>query len=471
MSVVKKLVWLFVFLLAASAVAAGNFSVEFSPASQSINEHEIAQYNVTIFHDYSEIQFFEIYSPEVLWDIRTKDALQVPPNMPFTTTLNIQPLNINPGLYGVPINIKRTGTNEFKKALLYMEVNGPPSTTIYLPAIHGTAAIPASIDPREDVVITVNLDNQNRRNLSDLDVKVRSAVINQDFTTTLDPAAHKTEKFVVHIDPATAPQHDVLTVTIIANQGGKGFQFDLPPVEYSVRSYGQVTPTIQDTSAFLKTTKLIRLSNNANILIDEPFALPMPWYQRLITRSDPASRTENGALVWDVTLNVGQWTLIRVTTNYRPVAAVIILLAVILVLYYIFRSPLTMKKSATVVSTREGGISELKILLELKNRSGKPIHQTSVVDLVPRIAELMKEFDVGTLTPTKIIRHERRGTIIKYEVGDILPYEERVISYKVKSTLSILGGVSLPPAVSRFVTATGKERTTGSKAAKIEFLG
>ena len=57
------------------------------------------------------------------------------------------------------------------------------------------------------------------------------------------------------------------------------------------------------------------------------------------------------------------------------------------------------------------------------------------------------------------------------EVGDILPYEERVISYKVKSTLSILGGVSLPPAVSKFTTSTGRERNAGSKPASIKFLG
>lgn len=90
---------------------------------------------------------------------------------------------------------------------------------------------------------------------------------------------------------------------------------------------------------------------------------------------------------------------------------------------------------------------------------------------MPRIAELLKEHEVGTLAPNKVIRHDRKGTIIKYEVGDILPKEERVISYKVKSSLSILGGVSLPEAVARFVTATGKERTSSSNKPKVKFLG
>jgi hypothetical protein len=91
--------------------------------------------------------------------------------------------------------------------------------------------------------------------------------------------------------------------------------------------------------------------------------------------------------------------------------------------------------------------------------------------LIPRIAELIKEYDVGTLTPSNSIRNERKGTIIKYEVGDIMAREERIISYKVRSSLSILGGVSLPEAVSKFTTATGKERTTSSNRPKVKFLG
>ncbi|MEM4247000.1 MAG: hypothetical protein QXF14_01620, partial [Candidatus Woesearchaeota archaeon] len=59
----------------------------------------------------------------------------------------------------------------------------------------------------------------------------------------------------------------------------------------------------------------------------------------------------------------------------------------------------------------------------------------------------------------------------KYNVGDILPREERVISYTIKSSLSIIGGVSLPEAVSKFTTPTGKERTTSSNRPKVKFLG
>jgi len=468
---VKNFLWVIVAVMLSSVVVAQNFTAEFSPSQQSIGANELAEYNVTIYHDYPSIEFFVIYSPEVLWDIRTKDALQILPNKEFTTTLTIQPLNINPGLYGVPIHVKRTGTNQVRKAQLFMEVGGVPTATTYLPAIRGTVEVPAAVDPRDDIVITVNLENQNRRNLTKIDVKVRSNVINQDYVTSLNPLERKTVRFTARVDARTSPQRDTMEVSVIAPEKDRGFQFDLPPVDYDIGSYGKLVPVIEVAKASLKTTRLITVMNDANIVLEEPYLLSLGWFERVFTRTDPKARVENGKLVWDVKLNVGHAMELRVTTNYRPLAVAIILGLIVLVLYFVLRSPLVIAKSATVLSTREGGISELKILLELKNRSRKPVHQATVIDLVPRIAELLKDYEVGTLAPAKVIRHERKGTIVRYEVGDIMPYEERVISYRVKSTLSILGGVSLPVAVSKFTTATGKERTTQSNAPKVKFLG
>lgn len=468
MSRVKKSPWLVITILMSSIAFASNFSAEFHPGQQTITSDETAEFNATILHNFPGTELFQIYSPEVLWDIRTKDALQVSPGTPFKTTLTVKPLNINPGLYGIPLHVKRVGSNEVKRALIYLEVSGPPALTKYLPAVKGTAEIPAFIDPREEVPITVHLENQNRRNLTTINIKVRSNVVNHDYETTLGPLERKTVKFTTRIDPKTTPQSDEIKVYVIVPEKDKGFQFDLPPVEYQVQAYGQITPSIQETKYWLKTDRLITLTNNANTLIKEPYAFPVPWYARLFTTTEPeTARVENNALVWDIALNTGNSTELRVTTNYRPLAAAIMLGIIMLVLYYVFRSPLKIKKSAIITSTREGGISELKILLELHNRSKKPLNGLTIIDLVPRIAEVSKEHELGTLAPTKILRHDKKGTILKYEVGDLQPYEERVIAYKIKSSLSILGGLSLPTATGRFKTATGKEITTSSNEPKI----
>ena len=76
-----------------------------------------------------------------------------------------------------------------------------------------------------------------------------------------------------------------------------------------------------------------------------------------------------------------------------------------------------------------------------------------IVDKIPNIADLEKGLSIGTLHPTKILKHERKGTIIKWLIEQLDAGDERVISYKIKSHLSILGEFRLK---SRSLTAAGR---------------
>ena len=129
-----------------------------------------------------------------------------------------------------------------------------------------------------------------------------------------------------------------------------------------------------------------------------------------------------------------------------------------------------MRKTATVIATKEGGISELKVIIEIINRSKKQIKHVKIIDNVPRIAELAKEYDVGTVKPDKVVQHERKGTLVKWSLDEVDPGEERVISYKVKSKLSILGGVTLPSAAAKFEFGK-RQRTANSNTPVIGFIG
>ncbi|MBW2986276.1 hypothetical protein KY333_02810, partial [Candidatus Woesearchaeota archaeon] len=156
--------------------------------------------------------------------------------------------------------------------------------------------------------------------------------------------------------------------------------------------------------------------------------------------------------------------------NFQPILIISIAILIILISYFVFRSPVVMRKTATVIATKEGGISELKIIIEIINRSKKQIKHVKIIDNVPRIAELAKEYDVGTVKPDKVVQHERKGTLVKWSLDEVDPGEERVISYKVKSKLSILGGVTLPSAAAKFDVGK-RHRTANSNTPVIGFIG
>ena len=137
--------------------------------------------------------------------------------------------------------------------------------------------------------------------------------------------------------------------------------------------------------------------------------------------------------------------------------------------YFLFRTQVVLKKSARILSTKEGGISELKVIIHARNRSSKKVRNVRIIDLIPSLAELVKHFDVGTLEPYKVVLHDAKGTIVKWKIDELEPGEERLIYYKVKNKLSVLSGISLPAVVAKFETAPETERSSKSNVVCMEF--
>ena len=137
-------------------------------------------------------------------------------------------------------------------------------------------------------------------------------------------------------------------------------------------------------------------------------------------------------------------------------------------MYFLYRSPVTIKKESIVTrSIAKEGLSELKVLLHLRNRSPDIIESVVFTDKIPALATLIKEKKVGTIAPTKILNHQKKGTIIKWEFDVLEPFEERIISYKLSTKMTIVGGLSLPPAKIMFKTKKGTDRIEKSNKAQV----
>ena len=469
----KKTVLLIVFvvLLSSIAFAEDSFLAKIDPQEVVIKQDETAEFDLTITHTADEIKTFEIYSTNVIWDVRMQDALRVEPSTMLSTKLFIRPLNVNPGSYWVPLTVEMTGTDkkEEKHILLEIESLIPPEQS-YLPAVRGEAYMEDDVDPREELKIRVNLENQNRRDLKNVNIKIRSNTINKDYTATLEPLEKKELRFFVKLPPLTAPQRDLLKVSIIVPEKDQAYRFDMDPISFEVVDYSDFQQEVKIEEGFLKTTYLATLKNNGNEPYEDVYKVESSFFKNIFVTTVPRAQKMKGYLVWDIDLAPGESELIMYTFNYQPLLIVAISLIIISFAYVIFRSPVILKKTATVIATKEGGISELKVIIELVNRSRKSIKHIRLIDTIPRIANLARDYDVGTLKPDKAVRHERKGTLIKWSIESIDPGEERVISYKIKSKLSILGGMTLPSAAVKFDVGK-RHRTANSNTPVVGFIG
>ncbi len=76
---------------------------------------------------------------------------------------------------------------------------------------------------------------------------------------------------------------------------------------------------------------------------------------------------------------------------------------------------------------------------------------------MPGIANVEKEIEAGTLKPHEF-RHTSRGTKVIWSLPELEPHEHRVINYKIKAKLNILGSFSLPRAVVEYSRGKRKRK-------------
>ncbi len=456
-------------LLAVISVSAVDFSVKLFPSERSIKLNESAVFEVEVEHFSPVEEFFEVYSNDVTWDVLTDSAMKVAPGVVFKANLLLRPLNLNPGVYSVPVMFKRSGSNDQHRKILYVEVSSQfPEDATYLPAVRGVATVDGQIDPRKGMTLKLSLENQNKRSLDKVDVKVRSNVINKDYSTSLGPLERKTLTFTAELDPMTPPQKDSLQISIIVPEKEKAFQFDLFPVAYEVIPYGGVIPSVVSESSFLKYVDSVTLTNEANKPLTHVYRVPANIFKRGFISSEPPAKFEGDDLVWEVPLEAGKSFVFVITYNYRPLFWLFLLLVIVLAAYFWFRSPIIVKKTVRVVGGGEEGYSHLKVVIELINRSGKIARQIRVMDLAPRLADVVAESKETILAPSKVVPNEQRGTLLRWDIDMMESKEHRVLTYKLHTKLGVIGGLSLPVAAVKFVV-DGQERETVSSKPEIRF--
>ena len=87
-----------------------------------------------------------------------------------------------------------------------------------------------------------------------------------------------------------------------------------------------------------------------------------------------------------------------------------------------------------------------------------------MIDLLPPLSDVVREFK-EMVAPSKITPHQEQGTLIKWDIAAMEPKEHRILTYRMRTKLSVLGGMTLPvTAVTFFVD--GAQRETVSNKAK-----
>lgn len=458
---IKKIYFLslLILIIFISSVYAINFEVNATPIKNKIAIEEEAKFKLEVKNDLNKWQTFRIHTLDYpTWDVHTMPILNpilldVGPNSKNSIELVVDPLdikNIITGAHFVNVRVVSKTTNEALGIPLKVIVTSREGLIEgYVPTIITNINIPKQIDPRKEIPIKITLNNQNIINYSDLVIKIDSNLIKDTINYELGRKEEKTLTLTKKLDPLTEPQKDNVVVTIL-----KGERVVVDPITVPIEIIEYISKEEVDVrKKFLKTIKDIAVYSN-NEGYDKEIKIETSFFKVLFTSTKPKARIlkedNKRYFVWDVKLDKNNSMKISIIESYRILLFVVILAVILVCVYYYYRSPLTINKEAANVKKREGGISSLKVILRVKNRSNKKIENIELREVVPTIADVEKDLSIGTLKPAKILKHEHRGSIIKWDLEKLGVGEERVLSYTIRAKLPILGALSLPAATAKF---------------------
>lgn len=458
---ILSLFTLLVLVFSLQTVLAEDFEVKFTEVKSSILINETAIFELNVTNNGPNIEYFTVYSPDIEWSFVTDPTsdknMKIYPYQSFKTLIKITPVEpLNYGIYGIIANVRHVRLNKVKPTTLLVTIRNPFSAVYgsYLPALRVSTAMAKDIDPREETVIKVNLENRNKLEVRDVKIRLRSALISEEYTTSLLPLERKTLDFVVSFDDLERPRSDLLHVTAEAKIEDRSYEFNAEAFEYNIIPYGEIGEDITEESGFLSKTKTVLLKNMGNVERKYAYHYKKPFMSWIYLSTNPKATVVkidgDKQLEWSFTVAPNMAERVVIRYNFWPFLIFIGIIVLIIVGYYIFRSPVVISKSAAVTATKDGGMWRINVQIYLKNRSNKKIKHVMVKDKVSNLLEMQQEFEVGTIQPCKVLKHDKKGTIANWDVGTLDKFEERIITYKTKAKLSILGEIVLPHSVVSF---------------------
>jgi hypothetical protein len=203
---------------------------------------------------------------------------------------------------------------------------------------------------------------------------------------------------------------------------------------------------------FFKSAVKLSKKNVGNTVSKQKIELSASWFKRIFSTSSLEHYVDDGKMVWEATLNPGDEFALEIITDYRIIfyGVIAIIIATLLLLLYVDRS-VTIKKRVLKAKSDESGITELKMLIDMRNGRGKAVGHVRVIDVIPNFVELLPEF--GTLKPDKVQQGEHSMRMI-WDIKSIGAREERVITYKVRARLRLAGQITLPPVSLHYMDRT-----------------
>lgn len=373
--------------------------------------------------------------------------------------------NVPKGIYSVKVGVQSLSSKNTIENVMRIKVGETAPSEAPKPDFDVDVSVPAQMDPRGAYNVIVNIKNNNERLLEDVDVKITSRLMNEETNVTVQPGETKSVSFAVLLMDNIKPQQDQMHV--IVNYEGE--EFYAGDHNFEVVEYVPPFKTSVDVDKkFLREDRVITITNDGNAKKSDKVRLETSLKERFFTSSTPKFKNlkEDGKyyFVWDVSLNPEESTEIHMRTSYRLLLVIALLIIALIAYKLALANPLIIRKKIKSVHKEHGGaISDMSVVIFLKNRGKETISNIRIVERVTKMVRLKKDSFEGSMHPVKMHEHDREGTLLEYRFGELSPGDTRIIKYKVYAKLHLFGTVTIKPTVAEFSTKKGKKKSRSNE--------
>ena len=469
-----------VMIIALAHGVSAQFNVAYNIDEHIIREEGRAQYTFIVENDGDEADNIRMTFTDVDWTLRTSpthyyfSGIPVEAHSRTTFTLTLSPGSGLPyNLYLINIRFISERTGEATTVSLPVEFQpidyeGP----VYRTAVRWAIDAPRSVDPRESLPVTIDIRNRNPRDIEEFVVSISSPYFSDVQSFPLRPLAEERVEFDFPLSRDLDPQEFDLSVKFTADDE------ELLPVEVQsvrIEAYEDVRTHESQSGGFFRRDALRTYENRGNAPASVEGAEQVSFLSRpFLTVFIDDARSERSFVTnssgtyatWNLDLERDETRTVQLVYNYMLLFWIVLFIVLGGGVYQLMKSPILIKKDAVVVGVTEGGISEIRVVIHLKNRSARRFKDLTIVDSIPKLAEFVPEKD-DSYNATRLYRNEKEGSVVKWNLDSLEKYEERIFTYRVRSKLSIIGGLHLPRTIIRFSDEQGSEQVSRSNGHKI----
>ncbi len=453
-----------------------NIKVAYEPINNKITQSETASFYIILENNNTKNETVRLLFEDTRWIFRTEPlsyyftGIQLKPGEKKVFPVYIKPtVSLPYNTYLLSLDVKTE--NENKKITLPILLRIPGAEIgEYLTAVSKFVELPLQQDPREKLPIKINLRNRNPKNIENFTIIINSKYFYKTIHTNLKPLEKKTITEQIQL-PKLPPQKIDVNITFIAD--GEELTPKIKESFYII-GYEDIKKNVTEKKGFFRKEYTYNYKNEGNEKATIEESIKTNFFSKpfitILEDNNIIEKTtitnETGTyIVWKITLKPEEEKTYTIIYNYILLFWIIVFLIIGVFVYNMMKSPIEIKKDAVVVGVSEGGISEIRVVLHLKNLTGKRYKNINVIDIIPKLAEFIPEKD--EYNQSRVYNNKNEGSIVKWNIDSLEKYEERILTYRIKSKLSILGGLTLPRAILRFTDETGTEQVTRSNTVKI----